>query len=120
MTRTLPTLLHTRDAGGALAHSGMPQGVVAAAATSSVRGEAEARTTLRVAVISETYTPEVNGVALTVAGLVRGLRELGHRVLLVRPRQRDERSGRVSMDELIVPGGPLPRYRELRYGWPVY
>ena len=31
MTRTLPTLLHTRDAGGALAHSGMPQGVVAAA-----------------------------------------------------------------------------------------
>ena len=120
MTRTLPTLLHTRDAGGALAHSGMPQGVVAAAATSSVRGEAEARTTLRVAVISETYTPEVNGVALTVAGLVRGLRELGHRVLLVRPRQRDERSGRVSIDELIVPGGPLPRYRELRYGWPVY
>lgn len=79
-----------------------------------------ATTHLRVAVISETYTPEVNGVALTVAGLVRGLRELGHRAVLVRPRQCDEASGRLSGDELVVRGGPLPRYRELRYGWPVY
>jgi glycosyltransferase involved in cell wall biosynthesis len=120
MTLTLPTLLHTRDTGGALAHSGVTDGVVTADPNAAPQTEPGAATTLRVAVISETYTPEVNGVALTVAGLVRGLREGGHRVLLVRPRQRDERSGRVSIDELSVPGGPLPRYRELRYGWPVY
>ncbi len=117
MTRTLPTLLHTGDT---LAHSGIAHGLSTAAPSSAAHTDSGAILTLRIAVISETYTPEVNGVALTVAGLVRGLRELGHRVLLVRPRQRGERAERVSADELIVPGGPLPRYRELRYGWPVY
>ena len=42
---------------------------------------------MRHAIVTETYPPEVNGVALTVQGLEHGLRALGHEVLLVRPRQ---------------------------------
>ena len=44
---------------------------------------------MRIAMVSETFPPEINGVALTVAGLVDGLREAGHTVQVVRPRQLD-------------------------------
>ena len=46
-----------------------------------------ARRPLRVAIVTETYPPEVNGVAATVARVVGGLRERGHELQLVRPRQ---------------------------------
>jgi hypothetical protein len=46
------------------------------------------RRSLRVAVVTETYPPEVNGVAMTVARVVRGLQARGHAVQLVRPRQQ--------------------------------
>ena len=42
---------------------------------------------MRYAIVTETYPPEVNGVALTVQGLEQGLRARGHDVTLVRPRQ---------------------------------
>src|SRR5688572_30845290 len=42
---------------------------------------------LRVALVSETWPPEVNGVAKTAARFAEGLRERGHRIALVRPRQ---------------------------------
>ena len=38
---------------------------------------------LRLALVTETYPPEVNGVAMTVARLVDGLRERGHQLQLV-------------------------------------
>jgi glycosyltransferase involved in cell wall biosynthesis len=68
------------------------------------------------AIATETYPPEVNGVALTVQSLVLGLRERGHRVSVLRPRQRVDAAGH---DELLVPGFALPRYPELRAGLPV-
>jgi len=42
---------------------------------------------LKISIITETYPPEVNGVASTVARFIRGLRDLGHHITLVRPRQ---------------------------------
>ncbi len=45
---------------------------------------------MRYAIVTETYPPEVNGVALTVQGLEQGLRAAGHEVDLVRPRQGEE------------------------------
>ena len=42
---------------------------------------------MRYAIVTETYPPEVNGVALTVQALEHGLRARGHEVSLVRPRQ---------------------------------
>ncbi len=74
------------------------------------------RCPLRIALVSETYPPEVNGVATTVAQLVRGLRERGHALQLVRPRQTGDGHG--APDELLVRGLPIPRYPHLKMGLP--
>ena len=67
--------------------------------------------------VTETYPPEVNGVALTVQSLEHGLRERGHAVSLVRPRQDgDDPLGRGS--DTLVRGVALPRYPGLRAGLP--
>ncbi|MGH8038399.1 MAG: glycosyltransferase family 4 protein [Stenotrophomonas sp.] len=70
---------------------------------------------MRYAIVTETYPPEVNGVALTVQGLEQGLRAAGHQVDLVRPRQgsEDDADG-----ALLVQGAGLPRYPGLRFGLP--
>ncbi len=75
---------------------------------------------LRVAVITETYPPEINGVALTVAALARGLKAQQHDVLLIRPTQLVTTPELQVDKDLLVPGGSLPRYPALRFGWPVY
>ena len=71
---------------------------------------------MRYAIVTETYPPEVNGVALTVQALEQGLRARGHQVTLVRPRQPHETGG--AAHELLVRGAPLPRYPGLRLGLP--
>lgn len=73
------------------------------------------RTPLSIALVTETYPPELNGVALTVERSVRYLRERGHRVDLVRPRQRGDLG---TEDALLVRGFPLPRYPGLQFGMP--
>jgi glycosyltransferase involved in cell wall biosynthesis len=71
---------------------------------------------MRYAIVTETYPPEINGVALTVQSLEDGLRARGHRVELIRPRQRRERA--MAEHEILVAGIPLPRYPGLRLGVP--
>jgi glycosyltransferase involved in cell wall biosynthesis len=73
---------------------------------------------MHIAYVTETYPPELNGVALTVARMVRGLRARGHAVQLVRPRQAGEPE-RDSADEWVAPGMPIPMYPQLRIGLPV-
>ncbi len=68
------------------------------------------------AIVTETYPPEVNGVALTVQGLEQGLRARGHQVSLVRPRQSSCQPA--DRDTLLVRGAGLPRYPGLRFGLP--
>ena len=64
---------------------------------------------MRYAIVTETYPPEVNGVALTVQGLEFGLRARGHEVSLVRPRQASEDAdARGMLHELLVRGAPPP------------
>lgn len=71
---------------------------------------------LHIALISETFPPEINGVANTLGRLCAGLRERGHRLQLVRPRQSADR-GRKSDDELLLTRGwPLPGYAGLQWG----
>ncbi|MEH6419978.1 glycosyltransferase family 4 protein [Pseudomonas sp. CGJS7] len=72
---------------------------------------------MRYAIVTETYPPEINGVALTVQGLEQGLRARGHQVGLVRPRQ-DQDPAQAAAHELLVRGLPLPRYPGLRFGLP--
>ncbi|WP_396615292.1 glycosyltransferase family 4 protein [Lysobacter soli] len=71
---------------------------------------------MRYAIVSETYPPEINGVALTVQGLEQGLRARGHDVQLVRPRQSPQDIA--ATHEVLVRGAPLPRYPGLRLGLP--
>lgn len=75
---------------------------------------------MRIAMVTETYPPEINGVALTVARLVQGLRAKGHEVQLVRPRQglQDEDHGpdATGFEEVLTRGIPIPKYSHLRMG----
>jgi len=80
---------------------------------------------LRIAVVTETYPPEVNGVAGTISQIVEGLRRRGHEVQLIRPRQpRDgaagpERGAESGFTETLTRGVAIPRYPELRMGLPI-
>ena len=70
---------------------------------------------MRIAYVTETYPPELNGVSLTVERTVRYLRGRGHNVELIRPRQPGE--ARLDADdELRTAGCAIPVYRELRFG----
>jgi glycosyltransferase involved in cell wall biosynthesis len=76
---------------------------------------------LRIVVVTETYPPEVNGVARTIAAMVRVLCRRGHSIQLIRPRQEHETGSGVDSDgieTILRPGMRLPRYPDLRLGFP--
>ena len=77
---------------------------------------------LCVAVVTETYPPEINGVAMTVRHMVDGLRLCGHRVQLIRPRQSRDQDGipaaEPGLEQFLQRGLPLPRYQGLQMGLP--
>lgn len=93
---------------------------------------------MRISLISDTWPPQVNGAALTLAALADGLAMRGHAVDVVRPRPAGampphdgatalpgqeigngrNRDGNGRIDHLLVPGCRLPRYPGLRLGWP--
>ncbi|MGZ8260119.1 MAG: glycosyltransferase, partial [Caldimonas sp.] len=73
------------------------------------------RRPLRLAYVTETYPPELNGVSLTAERAVRFLRSRGHNVELIRPRQPGE-AALDAADELRTAGCPIPVYREMRFG----
>lgn len=76
---------------------------------------------MRYALVTETWPPEVNGVALTVQGLARGLLARGHSVEVVRPRQPSDpiaETGEGALATLLLRGAALPRYPGLRFGLP--
>lgn len=82
--------------------------------------ETPAHRWLRIAVVTETYPPEVNGVAGTIARVVEGLRDRGHELQLVRPRQHRDDVAIVESGfaEMLMRGLPIPRYPELKMGLP--
>lgn len=78
------------------------------------------RPSLRIAVVTETWPPEVNGVAVTLAKLVQSLSHRNHDVQLIRPRQTkgDTPLRDSSLEEVLMRGMPIPRYPELKLGLP--
>lgn len=88
------------------------------------------RRPLRIALVTETYPPEINGVATTVAQLVGGLNRRGHHVELVRPFQAgvdacgsargglEARPVTEAFVERLARGMPVPGYPGLRMGLP--
>src|SRR5262245_21571582 len=66
---------------------------------------------IRIAVVTETYPPEINGVARTVGPMVEWLLSRGHTIDLVRPRQRPEpaREQHPALHETLTAGAAVPR-----------
>jgi glycosyltransferase involved in cell wall biosynthesis len=78
---------------------------------------------LKLTIVSETYLPEINGVAMTLGRIVDGLAVRGHLITVVRPRQRHESpkysvTQRVSCRQVRLPGVTIPGYPQLRLGLP--
>ncbi len=73
---------------------------------------------MKICIVTETYPPEVNGVAMTLHQISEELRQQGHSVTIVRPRQSSEAQNAHYANETIVPGLPLPGYDGLRFGLP--
>jgi glycosyltransferase involved in cell wall biosynthesis len=85
--------------------------------TDRIAPAAAAAGRLRVALVTETFPPEINGVAMTLGRLADGLVQRGHAVALVRPTQAGRRTD-AAADETVVPGLPIPGYGGLRFGLP--
>ena len=72
---------------------------------------------MRIALVTETYQPETNGVATTLGRLVAHLAERGHQIDLVTPTASSNgQTGNVRL--LTLPGLPVPGYHEVRFGLP--
>jgi glycosyltransferase involved in cell wall biosynthesis len=78
---------------------------------------------LNLVLVTETYSPEINGVAMTLGHLVHGLARHGHQVSVIRPRQRAEQGATAlqvdgPVTQHLLPGLPIPGYPLLRFGLP--
>jgi len=79
------------------------------------------RRQLRMAVVTETYPPEINGVAMTIGRIVAAMQQRDHRIQLIRPRQGNQDKGDAApgLEQVLKPGIPIPHYNDLRMGLPV-
>lgn len=69
---------------------------------------------MKITFVTDTYSPQANGVATTLERLVNGLRDRGHSVDIIRPAV-------LACDDegLRVPSVGLPGYKEVRFGFPM-
>lgn len=68
---------------------------------------------MKIDIVTDTYLPDVNGVAMTLNRLVTGLRGKGHEVHVIHTAVGDEQVG-----ETHLRGVSLPGYQEVRVGLP--
>lgn len=69
-----------------------------------------------VSLVTETFDPDINGVAMTLAQLHASLLASGHHVQVICPRADEPRD---LPDCLEVPGVALPFYKAVRFGFPM-
>ena len=75
---------------------------------------------LKIAIVTETWAPEINGVALSLLQLCKGLQKLGHKILLIRPAQKRKCTEFSPNKECLVVAQAIPRYPGMQFGWPQY
>jgi UDP-2,3-diacylglucosamine pyrophosphatase LpxH/glycosyltransferase involved in cell wall biosynthesis len=75
-------------------------------------GREKPLTTMRIDIVTDTFAPDVNGVAMTLGRLTEGLRKRGHRVHVIHT------GGKAGDGESLAAAVPLPGYREVRVGLP--
>lgn len=75
---------------------------------------------MKLSLVTETFPPEINGVALTFGHLVRELTRRGHALTVYRPWRPDltTRPPIAGCTEVPVTGVPIPFYPQLRLGLP--
>jgi glycosyltransferase involved in cell wall biosynthesis len=71
---------------------------------------------VRIALVTDTYTPQVNGVTTVVVRIANVLREFGHEVVVVAPRYPGHSS--VDPGELRIPSASFPPYPAIRLSVP--
>jgi glycosyltransferase involved in cell wall biosynthesis len=87
---------------------------------------------VKLALVTETFPPEINGVAMTLGNLASGLAARGFEVVVHRPRQSADTPRGLApgsslpppgasrgFREMLHPGVPIPGYAMLRAGLPV-
>lgn len=78
---------------------------------------------LKILLVSETWSPEINGVAHSMGYLCQGLQQRGHDLYVIRPEPETEQTmplGFRPIQHFYVRGQKIPHYPLLRFGWPEY
>ncbi len=75
---------------------------------------------VRFVLVTETFPPEINGVAMSLERILRKMAESGHAVRVIRPRQPGDGGREMEFADVLVPGIPLWGYDGLRMGLPWY
>jgi hypothetical protein len=77
-------------------------------------------TKLHIALVTETYPPEINGVAMTLSRWVAGLHARGHSLEIWRPQPRPDSPPQLNgtLTEHRMPGFSIHMYPDLRLGRP--
>ncbi len=83
-------------------------------------GQSKRSPIVKLAIVSETFPPEVNGVAMTFGTIARELGRRGHQLKIYRPARDDleEASAGEPYEQIPMPGLPIPGYPLIRLGWP--
>lgn len=73
---------------------------------------------LKVTLVTETFPPEVNGVAFTLAQIAKGFSAMGHFIEVAKPAPSEKSSKKNPWREIHLPSKPIPGYANLRFGLP--
>ena len=76
------------------------------------------RPPLKIAVVTDTWAPEINGVAHSLLQLCKGLQQQGNSIFLIRPEQSESCQDFRPDQECLVRAQSIPRYSGLQFGWP--
>jgi glycosyltransferase involved in cell wall biosynthesis len=75
---------------------------------------------MKLAIVTDTFPPDINGVAMTLERLAAGMIGRGHSVEVIHPGvsglRGEDGGGRFA--EVCVPGFAVPRYAFVKLGWP--
>ncbi len=75
---------------------------------------------LKITIVTETWSPEINGVANSLLQLCKGLQKLGHRIQLIRPIQKTICTDFQAEHECLVWAKSIPKYADMQFGMPQY
>ena len=78
------------------------------------------RPRLKITIVTETWSPEINGVANSLLQLCKGLQKLGHRIQLIRPIQKTICTDFQAEQECLVWAKSIPKYADMQFGMPQY